>query len=378
MLNKVFAGTLVSLSASAACAASVTVYGIVDTYVAVYDNGDKTSVFEGSGGKAGSRYGFKGSEDLGGGNSVFFQLENGVLADSGTNTGGNNNWAFQRLAVVGLKNASYGTISAGRQYSLNFTQIAQFDPFGATLGSVIGNYMAPVSLASRPGISGMGAADNFIRRDNALQYTTPSLGGLTVTVQASLGEQTAGDGSQSSTLGNSYAIQGVYRNGPFAAGLTVSMQNMSVLYNQYSQRSDNITTSAGISYDFGVTKLYGNFLYKHADGNRTYKDAATPYNPNLYLAALQAKTPLFGGSLNTGVAYLKNDSTSQADSWNIQARYDYPLSRRTTLYCGAGYLDNEAKAMYDIGPGGGGSASPATAKGGDSVWMAYMGLNVTF
>ncbi len=376
--RKTLAAAAAALCASAAGAASVTAYGIVDTYVAVYNNGDKTSVFEGSGAKAGSRYGFKGTEELGNGTSAFFQLENGFYSDSGTNTGGPGSWAFQRLAVLGLKNDTWGTLSAGRQYSLNFTQIAKFDPFGVTMGSVIGNYMAPVSFASRPGISGMAGADNFIRRDNSIQYSTPSLGGFTLTVQASLGEQTAGDGEASSTLGNSYAVQGVYRNGPLAAGLTVSMQNMSVLYNQYNRRADNVTANAGVSYDFGITKLYGNFIYKHGDGNREYKDAATPYNPNLYIGAIQAKTPLFGGSLNTGAAYLKNDSASQADSWNVQVRYDYPLSRRTTVYAGAGYLSNEDKAQYDIGPGGGGTASPATAAGGDDVWIAYVGLNVTF
>ncbi|MBQ9240129.1 MAG: porin [Duodenibacillus sp.] len=368
-----------ALAAGACAAADVTVYGIVDTYVAVYNNGDKTSVFEGSGGKAGSRYGFKGSEDLGGGTSVFFQLENGILSDTGTTTGGTaTNWAFQRLAVLGVKNEQYGTLSAGRQYSLNFTQIAQFDPFGVTLGSVIGNYMAPVSFAYKPGIAGMLGADNFIRRDNSVQYSTPSLNGLTLTVQASFGEQKAGDDHQSSTLGNSYAVQGVYRNGPFAAGLTVSMQNMDDLYEQYSKRTNNVTANAGASYDFGVTKLYANVIYKHGDGNRTFKNADTPYNPNLYIYALQSKTPLWGGSMNFGAAYLKNDSASESDSWNVQARYDYPLSRRTTLYCGAGYLNNEERVRYDIGPGGGGSASPATNAGGDNVWMGYVGLNVTF
>ena len=378
-LSKTVFAIASALAAGACAAADVTVYGIVDTYVAVYNNGDKTSVFEGSGGKAGSRYGFKGTEDLGGGTSVFFQLENGFLSDSGTNTGGSaTNWAFQRLTLIGLKNDRYGTLSAGRQYSLNFTQIAQFDPFGVTLGSVIGNYMAPVSFAYKPGIAGMAGADNFIRRDNSIQYSTPSLSGLTVTLQASFGEQTAGDGRQSNTLGNSYAVQGVYRNGPFAAGLTVSMQNMSVLYSQYAKRTNNVTANAGASYDFGITKLYANLIYKHGDGNRTFKDDATPYNPNLYIYALQSKTPLWGGSLNFGAAYLKNDSASESDSWNVQARYDYPLSRRTTVYCGAGYLANEDRVRYDIGPGGGGTASPSTAAGGDNVWMGYVGLNVTF
>lgn len=88
-----------------AFAANVELYGIVDAYVQVYNGGNGTVVDLGSGGKAGSRWGIKGTEDLGGGNSVFFRLENGFMLDNGTNspaTGGNG-YAFQRESVLGVK-----------------------------------------------------------------------------------------------------------------------------------------------------------------------------------------------------------------------------------------------------------------------------------
>lgn len=111
-----------------AFAANVELYGIVDAYVQVYNGGNGTVVDLGSGGKAGSRWGIKGTEDLGGGNSVFFRLENGFMLDNGTNspaTGGNG-YAFQRESVLGVK-GGWGALSFGRQYTLNFGGIAQFD-----------------------------------------------------------------------------------------------------------------------------------------------------------------------------------------------------------------------------------------------------------
>ena len=55
-------------------ASDVSVYGMVDAYVQLYNGGNGTVVDLGSGGKGGSRVGIKGTEDLGGGTSVFFRL----------------------------------------------------------------------------------------------------------------------------------------------------------------------------------------------------------------------------------------------------------------------------------------------------------------
>ena len=122
-------------------ASDVSVYGMVDAYVQLYNGGNGTVVDLGSGGKGGSRVGIKGTEDLGGGTSVFFRLENGFFVDNGTNTTAAQpeGWAFQREAVLGIRNTDWGTFSFGRQYTLNFGGIAQFDAFACSLGSTINN-----------------------------------------------------------------------------------------------------------------------------------------------------------------------------------------------------------------------------------------------
>ena len=86
-MKKTMLAAAAALGATAACAADVTVYGLLD-YGLMYtgtDNGSNTShVTEMTSGKnLGSRFGFKGTEDLGNGYSVSFVLENGFSSDSG-------------------------------------------------------------------------------------------------------------------------------------------------------------------------------------------------------------------------------------------------------------------------------------------------------
>lgn len=59
-------------------------YGVVDAGLS-FENGNKDgAVRKLTGGIAsGSRLGFKGVEDLGGGGTVLFQLESGIQADTG-------------------------------------------------------------------------------------------------------------------------------------------------------------------------------------------------------------------------------------------------------------------------------------------------------
>ena len=129
MKKKFIALAVLGAVAGAAQAQSaVTIYGIVDTGV-TYTNkvllpstttratGSKFSVDSGM--LSGSRLGFKGTEDLGGGLKALFQLEMGFKNDTGTIDGSNNgvantNTLFRRLSVVGLS-GNFGSILLGRR-----------------------------------------------------------------------------------------------------------------------------------------------------------------------------------------------------------------------------------------------------------------------
>ena len=92
MKKQLLAVTVASAFASTAFAANVTVYGTVDTGLvynntsfggAMTDAKDSNKFSMDSGVLGGTKFGLKGSEDLGDGYSVSFQLENGFDSDTG-------------------------------------------------------------------------------------------------------------------------------------------------------------------------------------------------------------------------------------------------------------------------------------------------------
>ena len=108
---------LVALGAFAGAAhaqSSVTLYGIIDEGLLFNNNaGGKHLYSMASGVMQGSRFGLRGTEDLGGGLKAIFTLENGFDVNSGKL--GQGGLMFGRQAYVGLS-SQYGTVTLGRQY----------------------------------------------------------------------------------------------------------------------------------------------------------------------------------------------------------------------------------------------------------------------
>ena len=194
-----------SLSATAFAQSNVTVYGVMDlglvsvsgatasTNVATaalpaYSNGKEFKLRDGV--NSGSRLGFRGTEDLGGGMSAMFVLEAGVLADTGASDQGGI--LFGRQAFVGIKNEA-GTLTFGRQYAphyLAFKAIdAMSDEFGGGAGILIPN--------------------NGKRVNNAIRYATPTISGFSGELFYSLGEVTG-----NTTASSNRGATGTYSDGP--------------------------------------------------------------------------------------------------------------------------------------------------------------------
>ena len=109
------AGLLSGVACMAQAQTNVTIYGVIDLGLNYTNNvGGKNDVQMESGYAQGSRLGFKGNEDLGGGLSALFQLENGFAADTGKL--GQGGLMFGRQALVGLSSKTAGTVTLGRQY----------------------------------------------------------------------------------------------------------------------------------------------------------------------------------------------------------------------------------------------------------------------
>src|SRR5260370_40170143 len=111
----------VAMATSAHAQTSVTLYGIVDNSLTYQSSqttlgstkGGRSNIKMSSGVWAGSRFGLKGAEDLGGGTKAIFQLESGF--NSATGGQQYTNAEFRRQAWMGATNATDGTFTAGRQ-----------------------------------------------------------------------------------------------------------------------------------------------------------------------------------------------------------------------------------------------------------------------
>jgi predicted porin len=169
------------VAAPAFAQSSVTMYGIVDAGL-VYQS-SQTSLGSTANGHSniklgqniwnGNRLGFKGQEDLGGGTLAVFTLESGFNLLSGTQQFANA--GFSRQAFVGLDSRSYGTLTAGRQYTSYYSLVG---PYGPT------TWMTGYFGAHAGDIDNL---DVIYRVNNSLVYKSPVFYGVTVSGSYSLG-----------------------------------------------------------------------------------------------------------------------------------------------------------------------------------------------
>jgi predicted porin len=315
MKKSVFTLAVLGAIAGAAQAqVNVTVYGALDAYVESGRNGQSTVNRVQNGGAAPSRIGFRGSEDLGGGLKAIFSLETGINVDDGSAAQGG--LLFGRQAFVGLT-GDFGTVTAGRQYT----------PF----------FMTNLLYTLGGGMGWGNAANYFIdppaaRANNSVQYATPSMKGLVLKAMYALGENPAPGAGK---IGNVRAVSGQYDRG--AVSLNLSHMNRTTT----ATNADKWTT-LGAAYDFTVVKTALVYQVRRDDANLVRNDYFD----------LSATIPLGSGALLLDVGALENKVTADADAVTASIRYDYFLSKRTTVYGGFSTVRNDAKARYGIAGAG--------------------------
>lgn len=312
-MNKKF----LALAILGACAgtvsaqSSVNVYGLIDTGIVGESGGAAGSVTKlTSGVTAGSRLGFRGKEDLGGGLAAQFVLEAGLLTDTGASAQGG--LLFGRQAFVGL-GGSAGTVTFGRQYTpihLILSGIA--DPFAAGWAGNAGN------LIPRP----QGA-----RTNNMIKYATPNLNGFSAEAAYGFGE-VAGNNSANRAIGGAVG----YANGPLVVRLGYHDVN-----NATATDSAKNTLLAG-TYNFGVAKAHLAYAVN--------KGAAAVDNRDMLVGV----TVPFGAS-KLLASYIRKDDKSAAngDANQIAIGYLYSLSKRTDLYVAYARISNKNGAAYTVG-----------------------------
>ncbi|HJW54482.1 MAG TPA: porin [Burkholderiaceae bacterium] len=336
---------LSTLAGTAFAQTAITIYGVVDAGI-VYDNSSARNWKLDSGNQSGSRIGFKGSEDLGGGMSAIFNLENGFNSDNGTlgqPTPTNASRLFGRQAWVGLK-AGFGSVKLGRQLSPLYVAMDQIDPFRIGLA---GN-------AQRAFGYGLYNTDPFLRIDNAISFSVPDMSGITGSVIYGFGEQAgAFANGRTAGLGLGYAngpinVQFAYQDsntitltGVSSAGATTATS----LSNAFGTSADLRTLLVGGYYDFGVAKAHLAYADTHVD------TAATSTKDRNWMLGISA--PL-GGAGTVMASWNRNDIRDIASGKSNQYAigYSHALSKRTNLYTSIGYTKNDSNVNLNAAGNG--------------------------
>lgn len=348
--------------AGSAMAADVTLYGILDTGVG-YSHVDfdgqkeKTDNFSMMAGQAsGSRWGLKGTEDLGNGLTVGFILESGFESDTGANS--SSTAFFNRESSLYLQ-GGFGKIGFGRMGAFNngqssWAKIGMLSAFGT---SSWGGYSAQLSnLMSTAG-----------QWNNMIAYETPDFAGFKVFAQYGMGSN---DHENESSSDRFYAIGASYNNGPIAAYLAVDSINYQTVGSKMPAGvdiDDSLTVTLGGSYDFEVAKVYlgaqyfdevtlnsiGGITKTLADGKKINDvSAGNFFKIKGYGISLSADAPVAGGKAMLGLGYvdakLADSQKKDADGFDIDLTrytasigYDYLFSKRTDVYAVASYMQDK-------------------------------------
>ena len=313
---------LTAVTGAASAQSSVTLYGKVDLGM-VLDSGGASgkSVRIASGVTGGSRIGFKGVEDLGGGMKAAFQLETGYCADSAAGapnfcTGSNQ---FMGRQAHGDLTGAFGAISAGRQYSLGFNNLSTIDPFGTGFAGQSNNSSAAGVYMVDP---------SGIRLNNSVTYSTPNMGGFTVSAEAALGEQT---GNWQANRETGAAV--TFASGPAYAGF--SYYDVS---NASGVGAAKKVYLLGGTYDLGVIKLHA--LAQKVTG---------PSSLDLFNMMGGVTVPIAGGNLLASYVHHNDRTSGDKDANQIGVGYLYPLSKRTSVYTAFARIQNQHGAAFLVG-----------------------------
>ncbi len=381
--------------AGAASAADVSVYGVVDTgllytsrnvILAAETNpdaftGGRVHGFEmQSGYNSSSRIGLKGSEDLGNGLKASFVLENGLFTDDGSMK---YDRLFGREALLGLS-GEFGTVAFGRTGGVA-SAAGSFDLVYLTADAFDGGDNL---------VFGMQASDRY---DNTATYQTPKFAGLQGTVQYSFKTDSLdGEGTEGTSKADRYAS--IAFTGEFGALNLVGAYELTK-YANTDRADDTNAVYLGGNYDLGFAKVF--LLAQYTDAGKSFAsfvnalepDAAAGFagaehgfdNWGLHVGAI---VPVAGGDLTAGVYYVDGetaavdyiDYANQQDLTylGLSARYVYPLSKRTSLYAGAGWAREEVTSTFSLTPGGRPTPSYRLPTDKNTYTQAYAGVTHTF
>lgn len=304
-IPSVAAATLLVAVGSAHAQSNVTVYGRIDTTVGKAIGSDALVMTNGSG----SRLGFRGVEDLGGGLSAFFTLEHRFNADTGAQT---EALRFFRQSYVGLR-GRWGSLQLGRDYTPAFIDtMVTADPWG---NSTVANFTTIVTGGISP-----------IRLDDQVKYRFAT-GPFAAAAMVSIDRNTA--------------PMAPYPERPVSFSAVYSQDELRAAYGYENPGNRNdYWHTANVNYKFGPVEAHA-----------FYGTGETTAGRDRRAWMLGAIIPVGRGDIYLGHGRLKEDSAAGTLQARTGIGYYHALSKRTTVYVDVGYDSKAAtrKTGFDVG-----------------------------
>lgn len=187
---------------------SVTLYGIIDAGIGYVSNLNGAHVWQATASKgSGDRFGLRGSEDLGGGLSALFTLENGFSGMNGTL--GQAGRMFGRQAFVGLSYKPIGTVTLGRQYDV--------------LADLVAPYSGPGFWNTSAHIGDNDNLNQFFCLNNSVKVASTRIFGVAVEGLYAFSNQAYGANGAGFGTNRAWAVAANYVNGPFRLARVISI-----------------------------------------------------------------------------------------------------------------------------------------------------------
>jgi predicted porin len=304
---------------------SVQIFGVVDMSLA-HGNGsvsDRTQMSRG--GYRANRLGFRGTEDLGGGNSVQLWLEAGFNGDDGTGAPTNTNnqasgattgqgLTFNRRSTIGVA-GKWGELRLGRDMPPQYMNL------------LYGDVMALTGVAGTVNFTSIITGVTASRASNMIQYFTPKYdSGFAAQVAHYRGENASSAPNADDGTGSAALLS--YRKGPLAGGIAWGRTSYAT--------GDVLQRNAYASWNFGFATLQA--LYS---SDRAGALGARGANIGVTI-------PFGAHSLLATYSLYRRDSVNQPEAKKLALRYVYALSKRTLLYSAAAHVENSGGSAVSL------------------------------
>lgn len=328
---------------------SVTLYGLIDegfeaasnTAIPGTHSGGRLFRLDSTFGLNSSRWGLRGTEDLGGGLHAVFLIESGFELNSGRLQQGGA--LFGRQAYVGLSSDTFGTVTLGRQYDSVVDYIGRFELGTSSVGTLHAAHPADLDNIN-----------DTRRTNNAVKFRSANYSGLSFEGLYSFG------GVPGSVSTNSeYSLGAGYTNGPIDLGIAyLNAKNPAAslfgsnptdtpasngltatpVLSGYATASSYQVVAAGGSYKLGGWQFGSTYSNIRFGGIKALEQATAAFN-DAEVSVQYRITPqlLAGGAYNYLHGSRVSGTVGGSTYDQFSAGADYALSVRTDVYVAALY-----------------------------------------